>query len=104
MDKVNASDAARISEAIEIWVGPVPNLGYDREAALVERFGKAGAAELIPILQALQHEFYATNAGDVAANQREMHQLASADFKRKHPEISDRAIHAFANRYAYDNR
>src|SRR6185295_13423612 len=41
MDKVNASDAARISEAIEIWVGPVPNLGYDREAALVERFGKA---------------------------------------------------------------
>lgn len=61
-------NADRLSEAIEIWVGPVPNVGYDAEAALIERLGRAEASELIPIIRALQHEFYATNASDIADN------------------------------------
>jgi hypothetical protein len=104
MEKIDAKDAARVSEAIEIWVGPVPSYSYDREAALVDRFGKAGAAELVPIIRALEDDFYATQASDVADSLRTMHQLASSDFKSKHPELSDRAVHALANRYVYENR
>lgn len=104
MEKIEASDAQRISEALEIWVGPIPALGYDREAALVERFGAQVAAQLVPIVRALQDDFYSTNAGQVAADLREMHKLAFADFKRQHPEISDQAVHALAARYTFENR
>ncbi|MEO8179070.1 MAG: hypothetical protein ABI895_09575 [Deltaproteobacteria bacterium] len=104
MEKIEAKDADQISEALVIWVGPVPNLGYDREAALVERFGAQVAAKLVPILSALDDDFWSTNAGDVANNTREMHQLAFDDFKRKHPEISDHAAHALAAKYTYANR
>lgn len=101
MERMNAD---RVSEALEIWVGPIPALGYDREAALVERFGAQVANELVPILRALQQDFYGTNAGAVAADLREMHELAFADFKLEHPEISDQAVHALAARYTFENR
>jgi hypothetical protein len=104
MEKVNASDADQISEALVIWVGPIPALGYDRDAALVDRFGAPVAAKLVPILGALENEFESTNAGAVAADLRDMHKLAFDDFKGKHPEISDQAVHALAGRYTYNNR
>jgi hypothetical protein len=101
MEKMNAD---RISEALEIWVGPIPALGYDREAALIERFGAQGAKELMPIVRALEDDFASTNAANVADNLRDMHKLAFDDFKRKHPEISDQAVHGLAARYTYANR
>lgn len=104
METITTSDAALISEALEIWVGPVPALGYDREAALVERFGKQVAAKLVPTLRALEGDFASTNAGNVADDLREMHKLAFDDFKRKHPEISDQAVHALSAKYTYANR
>jgi len=104
MEKIDPSDASRISEAIELWVGPIPALGYDREAALVQRFGAQAAKELAAIVRALEQDFYATNAGAVAADLREMHKLAFADFKRRQPEISDQAVHALAARYTFENR
>jgi hypothetical protein len=104
MEKIDANDAAQNSEALVIWVGPIPALGYDREAALGERFGAPAAAQLAPILRTLEGEFASTNAADVAADLREMHELAFADFKRKHPELSDQAVHALAARYTYENR
>ncbi|HVZ32083.1 MAG TPA: hypothetical protein VG963_06650, partial [Polyangiaceae bacterium] len=82
----------------------IPALGYDREAALGARFGAQAAAQLAPILRTLAAEFASTNAADVAADLREMHELAFADFKRKHPELSDQAVHALAARYTYENR
>jgi hypothetical protein len=94
MEKMNAD---RISEALEIWVGPIPALGYDREAALI-------AKELMPIVRALEDDFASTNAANVADNLRDMHKLAFDDFKRKHPEISDQAVHGLAARYTYANR
>jgi hypothetical protein len=105
MEKVNVSDADQISEALVIWIGPVPSLGYDGEAALVERFGATVAAKLVPVLQAVKHDCYgSTTASDRADSLRDVHQLAFDDFKRKHPELSDAAIQAIANRYTYDNR
>jgi len=44
--------ADRVNEAMVIWIGPVPNLGYDGEATLVERFGAQVATQLLPILSA----------------------------------------------------
>jgi len=104
MEKIDANDAAQVSEAVVIWIGPVPNLGYDREAALSKRFGAQVAAQLVPIVRELQRDFYDTNAARVAADIREMHTLAVDDFKRKHPEISEDAAHALAANYVYSNR
>jgi len=104
MEKVNPSDAAQISEALVIWIGPIPALGYDPEAALVDRFGAQVAAQLVPIVRALEDDFSRTNADTVAADLRDMHKIAFDDFKRKHPEIADAAVHALAGRYTYANR
>jgi hypothetical protein len=101
MEKIDANDAARISEALVIWVGPIPSNGYDPKAALTERFGAAAAAELARVARALEDEFFGSQARHVAADLQEMHRRAFADFKRKHPEISDEAVHALAASYTF---
>jgi hypothetical protein len=59
-------DADRISEALVLWVGPIPSLCYKREAALSARFGATEAAALEPIVRALEEDFFATDARHVA--------------------------------------
>lgn len=98
---MNRSAADTLSEALVIWVGQIPSSGYDREAALVARFGMQKAAELVPLLRVLKEDFFTSNARHVADNVQAMHKLASADFQRKHPEISDQAVHVLANDYAF---
>jgi hypothetical protein len=104
MEKIDASDADRVSEAIVIWVGPVPALGYDPRAALAERFGAQEGARLLPILNGLADDFYTSNAARRTADLREMHKFAVEDFKRMHPEISDEAANVLASDYTYQNR
>lgn len=104
MEEITANDAGQLSEALVLWIGQVPALGHDGKAALVGRYGAQAAAQLLPILSALEEDFARTNAADVAGDLRQMHQLAFDDFKRKHPEISDQAVHLLAARYSYANR
>lgn len=101
---MNANDPGQLSEALVLWIGEVPALGHDGEAALAERYGAQAAAQLVPILSALEEDFARTNAADVAGDLRQMHQLAFDDFKRKHPQVSDQAVHLLAARYTYANR
>ncbi len=68
---------------------------------MVDRFGAPAAARLLPVLGALEKEFFASDARHVAANLEEMGDRAITDFKRIHPEISDRALNALANQYAF---
>lgn len=101
MEKMKADAAGRVSEALVIWVAPIPSDDYDGKAALTKRFGGSGAAELEPALQALEDEFFESDARHVAADLQDMHRRAFADFKRKHPEISDEAVHALAASYTF---
>jgi|KBSSwiStaDraftv2_1062776.scaffolds.fasta_scaffold1770298_1 hypothetical protein len=101
MEKINRSDADLVSEALVLWVGPIPSAGYDGEAALVKRFGAQEAAKLLPNVRALEKEFFSSDARHVAANLEEMGDRAIADFRRVHPEISDEALNALANHYAF---
>jgi len=41
------------------------------------------AAKLVPIVRALEDDFFSTSAGAVAADLGDMHELAFDDFKRK---------------------
>jgi len=101
MEEISRSDADRVSEALVLWLGPITSAGYDGEAALVKRFGAPEAAKLRPVLRALEKEFFESDARHVAADLEEMGDRAIADFKHKHPEISDQALNVLANHYAF---
>ncbi len=58
MEKIDGSEADRVSEALVIWIGPMPSNGYDREAALVACFGERKAGELVPLLLTLREAFF----------------------------------------------
>ena len=101
MEKVKRSDAERVSEALMIWEGPIPSLRHDGQRALAACFGAQAAAELLPIVSGLHDDFFASDARDRAANLQEMGDLAIADFRRQHPEITDEALQVLANHYAF---
>lgn len=71
------------------------------EQRLVQRFD-ALAADLIPILNRLENEFYESDARDTARDLSQMGQKAAADFRQRHPEIEERAVEALAWCYTFD--
>jgi hypothetical protein len=93
---------ALLSEAILVWYGHrrsgAPNCDDMR---VFWRYGLA-SIELLPALRALRTEFYESDARLVTGDVAEMGRLASAEFRQRHPEISDAAIDALANLYAFD--
>jgi hypothetical protein len=56
----------------------------------------------MPLVRELEDDFYESDARYVAADLPEMGQLASAEFARKHPEVSAEAIRALAWCYTFD--
>jgi hypothetical protein len=56
----------------------------------------------MPLVRELEDDFYESDARQVAAGLPEMAELASAEFARKHPEISAEATQALAWCYTYD--
>lgn len=99
---VAVNDSARVSEAIVIWTGfgqaPTPSRDEER---LVQRFGDE-AVDLLPTVQRLEDDFYASDAHHVAIDLVEMARLAADDFRAQHPHISDEAVRALAWCYTYD--
>jgi hypothetical protein len=94
-----------IGEAIVVWTGwrsfPYPrrNLG---EGRLVERFGSQLAADVLPLIKSLEDDFYWSNARFVAKDLVDMGEIASAQFRERHPEIPEVAVQALAWCYTYD--
>jgi hypothetical protein len=96
-------DGAALSAAIVVWKGSGADywpLLDDRR--IVDRYGREAASDLLPKLRALKEEFYASDAWKRAKDLREMQELSAAEFRLRHPELTDQAISAFALCYTFD--
>lgn len=104
MITVNDADPSLISKAIVVWTGwgRAPSPVRD-EALLVDRFGDA-AADLMPVIAAMEDDFYRSDARHIAEDEAAMATLAADQFRRRHPDIADDAIQALAWCYTYDYR
>ncbi|HEY7640443.1 MAG TPA: hypothetical protein VH814_12010 [Steroidobacteraceae bacterium] len=92
-----------MSDAILVWKGSGTDywpLLDDRR--IISRYGQEAAIDLLPKLRALKEEFYTSDAWKRAKDLREMQELSAAEFRLRHPELTDEAINAFALCYTYD--
>jgi hypothetical protein len=100
-----SGDPSLLSTAIVVWTGrgqlswPQPD-----DTRVVDRFGTDVAATLLPQIRELKDEFYASEASLVVADLKEMGDVAAAQFRKKHPELSEDAIQALAWCYTFANK
>jgi hypothetical protein len=103
--KAPEDDADVISAAMVLWTGwgesSWPSRDDDR---VVSRYGEDLALALLPVLRGLATDFYASDAKDTASGLQEMGDAAAAQFRTRHPEISEAAVQALAWCYTYDHK
>ncbi len=92
-----------ISQAIVVWAGyrseSWPSRNDDRFASLI---GADSAIELLPVIRRLESEFYESDAHNTVSGLVEMASAAAAEFRERHPELSDEAVDALAWCYSWD--
>lgn len=92
-----------LTEAVLAWSGWQSAAAPRRDAsALRQRFGDKIAADLLPVIKSIEDEFYSSQARYEARNLREMEEIASSDFRAKHPDAPEDIVRAFAWCYAFD--
>ncbi len=105
MVKIEEIEPSLIVEAVIVWTGWGRGMMPNREDSLLfKHFGKAVTATLLPIIKSLEDDFYSSDARFKADNIQEMGELSSAQFRKKHPEIADEIVSAFAWCYTFDFR
>ena len=103
MVEMNGFNSLELIEAVRVWTGWGLSMMPNRDdTRLVNRFGDETAAKLLPVIKSLEEDFYSSDARLVAANLQEMGELASGQFKRKHPAVADEIVKAFAWCYTFD--
>lgn len=103
MEPLSTADP-RVSEAVVLWTGYGSTVSPVRDESLVEiRFGDL-ALGLMPLVRALDDDFYDSDACHVALDGADMARRAKADFQARHPEVADAATEALAWCYTYDYR
>ena len=98
-------EQSEVDEAIRLWTGfgvtPWPKRSAER---LREVLGDVRAAQMEPVVRALEDDFYASDARDRGMDLQEMSDLAIEDFRRRHPEVGEDAAEAFAWCYTWDHK
>lgn len=98
-------DADEVSEAIVLWSGkgdfPIPRRS---EARVIARFGEDRGLDLLPRVRQLEHEFYESKAYAIGSDLAAVGRKAAEEFRMRHPEISEAAVHALAWCYTWDWR
>jgi hypothetical protein len=103
MIEMNNLDFPQLVEGVRIWTGWGQSAMPSRsEKRLADHFGQDVAAKLLPLVKSLEEDFYSSDARFVAATLQGMGQLASEQFKRKHPTVADEIVKAFAWCYTFD--
>ena len=103
MGEMNSLNSPQLIEAVCVWTGWGRSMMPSRDdARLVNYFGGDVAGKLLPLIKSLEEDFYSSDARLVAANLQEMENLASEQFKRKHPAVADEIVKAFAWCYTFD--
>ena len=100
---MNDIDPDELSRAVVLWTGYESAAFPTRDdAALADMFSPQLAANLLSIVQAIEKEFYRSEAHITAASLSEMGEIASKDFKRQYPELPAVIAEAFAWCYTFD--
>lgn len=103
MVEMNNLNSPQLIEAVRVWTGWGLSITPSRDdARLAKQFGDEAAAKLLPVIKALEKDFYSSDARLVAADLEEMDKLASEQFKRKHPAVAEEIAKAFAWCYTFD--
>lgn len=104
-DGTVAADPAdgSVGPAMVVWsgYGSTPMPARD-EGRVVDVFGPKRSTELMPLVLGLYDDFYDTDAALTEATLVAVGEKASADFKRRHPEIPDEAVEALVWCYTFD--
>jgi hypothetical protein len=103
MVEMNNLNSPQLIEAVQLWTGwghcVMPSRDDKR---LADHFGSEMAGKLLPIIRALEVDFYSSDARLVATNLQEMGRVASEHFKRRHPTVADEIVKVFAWCYTFD--
>lgn len=103
MAEMNNLNSPQLIQAVRVWTGWGQTIMPSRDdARLANHFGNAVAAKLLPLIKSLENDFYSSHARFVAANLQEAEKLASEQFKRKYPGVSDEIVKVFAWCYTFD--
>jgi hypothetical protein len=103
MVKMKPEEWQKVGEAIVVWSGWGRDSHPSRnDDALVERFGVEFARKILPVVRELENDFYESDARFTAADLVEMARVSAEQFMKKHPEVPDRAVRAFAWCYTFD--
>lgn len=105
MAKTEPIDDPILTEALIAWSGWGKYSYPQRDPSVLKNmFGGILSAKLMRKIETLENDFYSSNAGYTAADLKRMDALASAQFKDKHPEISNRIVEILSWCYTYDNK
>jgi hypothetical protein len=86
-----------------VWTGKGRTAWPRRdESFLVERYGSEEAADLLPVLQILEEEFYSAKPDWTTVALPRATEIACDKFRAAHPEIAEEAVQAFAWCYSWD--
>lgn len=98
-------DPRVISEAIAIWLGwHLISWPQRSSKRLAQTYGETAVPELLPILKGLKKEFDSADVSAVLSSLSDMGDAAAAQFRPKHPEITEDAIQALRWAFTFDNR
>lgn len=103
MVEMNSLNSPLLVEAVRVWTGWGLSRTPSRDdARLAKQFGHETAAKLLPVIKALDEDFYTSDARLVAADLQEMEKLASEQFRRRHPAVAEDIVKAFSWCYTFD--
>jgi hypothetical protein len=103
MGAMTEAEWREVAEALLVWSGKGHTSYPSRsEVRLQARYGSEMTARLLPLIKMLETDFYASDARYTAATLSEMGEQASAEFRRKYPQLPSNGVDALAWCYTWD--
>jgi cytochrome P450 len=92
-----------LSEAVILWTGWKHAAWPSRdESRVVQRFGADVASGIMSEVYKLESDFYSSDARHIARDLATMGEIASDQFRERHPEIEEEAVRALSWCYTFD--
>ena len=100
-----SDDSRDLIVAMNLWTGRGGEMMPSRhDSRVLTHFGHERGERWLEILRELEKDFYASNATLSGASLQQMGEIASGEFKRRHPEVPKDVVEALAWCFTFDNR
>jgi len=92
-----------VVKAMAVWTGWGTTSWPQRDdTRLAGAFGDDLALDVLPVLKDLEDDFYLSEARHVAHTPIEMRDMATAEFRQRHPEAAEEIVKPLAWCYTFD--